>query len=195
MQLGRRGVVFTRLSSEGSGGKGVVSKETTKVAKNEGAAKPGKTNGGSSTAASGHSEQRPTVRSGSGNGAQGRRKRKGEAASDASITSGPDIGGEVITARGARGAEAEVKVWEQATETMQYDRVAIAYLSLLLLPLVVGFSLKNLIVDEHAGWYSWGLKSLTVSGGDPRRVLEAKVEMLRDYRKSCVCGTRAEVSG
>lgn len=51
---------------------------------------------------------------------------------------------------------------DQAMETMQYDRVAIAYLSLLLLPLVVGFSVKKLVMDEHAGWYSWALQSLTV---------------------------------
>lgn len=51
---------------------------------------------------------------------------------------------------------------EQAVETMHYDRVAITYLSLLLLPLVLGFSAKKLVMDEHAGWYSWALQSLTV---------------------------------
>ncbi|CAN0448573.1 unnamed protein product, partial [Discosporangium mesarthrocarpum] len=46
-------------------------------------------------------------------------------------------------------------------ETMQYDRVAIVYLSLLLLPVVVGFSAKGLIIDRHPSWYSWALQSLT----------------------------------
>lgn len=59
-------------------------------------------------------------------------------------------------------SDAAVVGAEQAMETMHYDRVAIGYLSLLLLPLVVGFSGKKLVMDEHAGWYSWALQSLTV---------------------------------
>lgn len=66
-------------------------------------------------------------------------------------------------ATGKMGEEGEGSGADQAMETMQYDRLAIAYLSLLLLPLVVGFSLKKLVLDEHAGWYSWALQSLTVS--------------------------------
>ncbi|CAM9219967.1 unnamed protein product, partial [Scytosiphon promiscuus] len=50
---------------------------------------------------------------------------------------------------------------DQAMETMRYDRMAIAYLSLLLLPLVVGYSAKKLVMDEHAGWYSLALQSVT----------------------------------
>ena len=63
-----------------------------------------------------------------------------------------------VVANGGEGSGVD-----QALETMQYDRMAIAYLSLLLLPLVVGYSAKKLVMDEHAGWYSWALQSLTVN--------------------------------
>ncbi len=45
--------------------------------------------------------------------------------------------------------------------TMECDRQAVAYLCMLLLPLVFGFSIKSLIRDMHTNWYSWGIKSLT----------------------------------
>ncbi len=45
--------------------------------------------------------------------------------------------------------------------TMECDRQAVAYLCMLLLPLVLGFSVKSLIRDMHTSWYSWGIKSLT----------------------------------
>ncbi len=45
--------------------------------------------------------------------------------------------------------------------TMDCDREAVAYLCMLLLPLVLGFSVKSLIKDMHTSWYSWGIKSLT----------------------------------
>lgn len=36
---------------------------------------------------------------------------------------------------------------------MEYDRVAIQYLSMMLLPFVGGFALKTLVMDQHTGWY------------------------------------------
>ncbi len=45
--------------------------------------------------------------------------------------------------------------------TMECDRQAVAYLCMLLLPPVFGFSMKSLIRDMHTSWYSWGIKSLT----------------------------------
>lgn len=68
-------------------------------------------------------------------------------------------------------ARANERGWSAAAaaETMEYDRIAIAYLSLLLLPIVVGFSAKKLVLDEHAGWYSWALQSLTVSRNAAQR--------------------------
>mmetsp|Transcript_5243 Transcript_5243/g.8628 ORF Transcript_5243/g.8628 Transcript_5243/m.8628 type:complete len:399 (-) Transcript_5243:1391-2587(-) len=45
--------------------------------------------------------------------------------------------------------------------TMQLDRVAIKFMSKLLLPLAVSFSVKSLVFDQHPGWYSWAVASLT----------------------------------
>jgi hypothetical protein len=45
--------------------------------------------------------------------------------------------------------------------TLEYDRLAVVYLSMLLLPPVVGFSIKSLTLDLHASWYGWAIKSLT----------------------------------
>eukprot|EP00752_Nemacystus_decipiens_P016247 g14527.t1 len=81
-----------------------------------------------------------------------RRRRKGAGAG-----SSPQGGGSVQEG----GGGAEGSLGDQAVETMRYDRVAIAYLSLILLPLVLGYSVKKLVMDEHAGWYSWALQSLT----------------------------------
>ncbi len=45
--------------------------------------------------------------------------------------------------------------------TMESDRLAVSYLCMLLLPLVLGFSVKTLVRDMHTSWYSWAIKSLT----------------------------------
>mmetsp|Transcript_9589 Transcript_9589/g.31312 ORF Transcript_9589/g.31312 Transcript_9589/m.31312 type:complete len:693 (-) Transcript_9589:110-2188(-) len=47
--------------------------------------------------------------------------------------------------------------------TQRVDAVATFYLSVLLLPLIVGWSLKSLVYDAHRGWYSWILSSATAS--------------------------------
>ena len=50
---------------------------------------------------------------------------------------------------------------KKAAETIRVDRMAINHLSILLLPLVVGFSLRSLVLEQHSGWYSWLIASLT----------------------------------
>lgn len=55
--------------------------------------------------------------------------------------------------------EKEKKSSEEGT--MQLDRVAIKFMSKLLLPLAVSFSVKSLVCDQHPGWYSWAVASLT----------------------------------
>lgn len=52
---------------------------------------------------------------------------------------------------------------ESLKETLDLDRNAILHLSIILLPLCTGFSLRSLIMEQHAGWYSWALGSLTSS--------------------------------
>lgn len=133
MQLGRRGLVFTRLEKAGGGGAGGRGEKEELMAESD---------GGKPSGPKGNGARRAIRGSKNGEGVK-----SGKGAADVA----PAVGGD--------GAGAD-----QAMETMQYDRMAIAYLSLLLLPLVVGFSVKKLIMDEHAGWYSWALQSLTVSG-------------------------------
>ena len=48
-----------------------------------------------------------------------------------------------------------------AAESQRVDRLAIAHLSLVLFPLVVGFALRSLVVEQHHGWYSWAIAALT----------------------------------
>jgi hypothetical protein len=47
------------------------------------------------------------------------------------------------------------------SKTKQYDAQAMRYLSWLLFPLVVGYAIYTLLYEEHKGWYSWILSSLT----------------------------------
>eukprot|EP00611_Tribonema_gayanum_P019977 TRINITY_DN3568_c0_g1_i2.p1 TRINITY_DN3568_c0_g1~~TRINITY_DN3568_c0_g1_i2.p1 ORF type:complete len:609 (-),score=126.44 TRINITY_DN3568_c0_g1_i2:291-2117(-) len=58
-----------------------------------------------------------------------------------------------MAAKGAKGSGPDAG--------QDYDRVAITYLSLLLLPGVVGFSLRSLLTERYTGWYSWAIRSLT----------------------------------
>ena len=44
--------------------------------------------------------------------------------------------------------------------TLEADSFATMHLSLLLLPLCLGFTLRSLVYDKHAGWYSWAIGSL-----------------------------------
>mmetsp|Transcript_21508 Transcript_21508/g.28233 ORF Transcript_21508/g.28233 Transcript_21508/m.28233 type:complete len:633 (-) Transcript_21508:263-2161(-) len=55
----------------------------------------------------------------------------------------------------------ENKQKDTATNTMHLDKTAIKSMTFLLLPLAIGFSLKSLIFDQHPGWYSWAVASLT----------------------------------
>ncbi|TYZ64372.1 hypothetical protein PybrP1_009052 [[Pythium] brassicae (nom. inval.)] len=45
--------------------------------------------------------------------------------------------------------------------TAEHDRVAVAHLSYVLYPLIVGQSLYTLAYSVHKGWYSWVISSLT----------------------------------
>lgn len=47
------------------------------------------------------------------------------------------------------------------SDTAKYDKVAIAHVSYALYPLIFGYSVYNLMYNEHKGWYSWVLTSLT----------------------------------
>ncbi|OQR88311.1 CLPTM1-like membrane protein [Achlya hypogyna] len=48
-----------------------------------------------------------------------------------------------------------------ASSTAEHDRVAVAHVSYIMYPLLVGYSLYKLLYSEHKGWYSWVLSSLT----------------------------------
>jgi len=48
-----------------------------------------------------------------------------------------------------------------ASETKQYDIVAMRYLSYALYPLIIGYALYSLTYETHKSWYSWILSSLT----------------------------------
>ena len=132
MQLGWKGVVFTRLEKAG-----VKQSEGDSVANARGASdKTSHAKGGTNG-----TRRRP----------KGTKELGHQVAGDTGTSSVISPDGEGVPAT------------DQAVETMRFDRMAITYLSLLLLPLVVGFSLKKLVMDEHVGWYSWALQSLTVS--------------------------------
>jgi len=45
--------------------------------------------------------------------------------------------------------------------TKKHDEVAMKYLSYILYPLIVGYSIYSLIYETHKSWYSWVLSSLT----------------------------------
>jgi len=62
-----------------------------------------------------------------------------------------------VLAEGTReeGAKAILSV------TIEADRVATTHLTLALLPLVVGFSMRSLLLDKHYSWTSWFVGTLT----------------------------------
>jgi hypothetical protein len=45
--------------------------------------------------------------------------------------------------------------------TLEADRFATVYLTSLLLPLVLGFTLHSLLYEKHLTWYSWTIGALT----------------------------------
>ena len=45
--------------------------------------------------------------------------------------------------------------------TSEHDRMAMKYLSWALYPIVIGYSIYSLYNDEHKGWYSFILSTLT----------------------------------
>jgi len=58
-------------------------------------------------------------------------------------------------AAAAAAAAEEAEIARKTEETMRVDRMAISHLSIVLLPLVVGFSVRSLVMEQHHGWYSW----------------------------------------
>lgn len=142
MQIGWGGFVFTRLEQAEGGG----------APPEAGGGVPGKeeNGGGETTTAKNNNNNK-----GSSVDASSLRRRKGGDGKQGKAE-------EAVAGPGAGGVVGEGKGPDQAMETMRYDRMAIAYLSLLLLPLVVGYSAKKLVMDEHASWYSWSLQSVTV---------------------------------
>jgi len=48
-----------------------------------------------------------------------------------------------------------------SSDTQQHDETAMKYLSYALYPLVIGYGIYTLIYQEHKGWYSWILSTLT----------------------------------
>lgn len=169
MRIGWRGVVFTRLEKAdgGAAAGGVAGREGGEGNRARTTADQ-VTDTGADTPLLG-----PKSKNGGGGGAGDAtvRRRKGADKGDDGKAGGrdgagaggpPQGGGSSVKQGGAGGGEGSGA--DQAVETMRYDRMAIAYLSLILLPLVVGYSLKKLVMDEHAGWYSWALQSVTVGG-------------------------------
>lgn len=144
MQIGWGGIVFTRLdkAEERDGGDDASAITSSSPGSSAGSsAKEGSDGGGGGGSSSGGTSS-------------SLRRRK---------ATGAEKETDKPKSRGGGGAGGEGSGADQALATMRYDRMAIAYLSLLLLPLVVGYSAKKLVMDEHAGWYSWALQSVTVS--------------------------------
>jgi len=45
--------------------------------------------------------------------------------------------------------------------TAHYDKLAFKYLSIVMIPLVIGYSIYSLYTSDHKGWYSWVISSLS----------------------------------
>ena len=50
-----------------------------------------------------------------------------------------------------------------ASETKEYDRIAMKYMSYLMLPLMIGYTIYSLMYNEHKGWYSFVINTLVGS--------------------------------
>jgi hypothetical protein len=46
------------------------------------------------------------------------------------------------------------------SETKEYDRIAMRYMSYLLFPLIVGYTVYSVLYNEHKGWYSFIINTL-----------------------------------
>lgn len=158
MQIGWKGLTFTRLAK--ADGEGETEEENASRAEPSTSSKKTQENGafGTTGAEKGGSAKKRINGRSKGKGEVG-----GEGLAATRLPPPPSSGTNILPAAERVWAGREGVGADQAIETMQYDRMAITYLSLLLLPLVVGFSAKKLIMDQHAGWYSWALQSLTVS--------------------------------
>jgi hypothetical protein len=46
------------------------------------------------------------------------------------------------------------------SETKEYDRIAMRYMSYAMFPLLVGYTIYSMIYNEHKGWYSFVINTL-----------------------------------
>eukprot|EP01036_Dinobryon_divergens_P028417 gene28417-37356_t len=58
-------------------------------------------------------------------------------------------------------SQVSTKMDKLTAVTLEADRFATTYLSLLLFPLVIGFAVNSLVNEKHLSWYSWGIGALT----------------------------------
>lgn len=46
------------------------------------------------------------------------------------------------------------------SETKEYDRIAMRYMSYLMAPLLIGYTIYSVLYNEHKGWYSFVINTL-----------------------------------
>lgn len=66
--------------------------------------------------------------------------------------------------------------------TREYDATAMRYLSYVLYPLVIGYSIYTLTYDTHKSWYSWILSSLVGAV-----YMFGFILMCPQVRSTCLC--------
>ena len=49
------------------------------------------------------------------------------------------------------------------TDTKEYDRLAMRYMSYALFPLMIGYTIYSVLYNEHKGWYSFIINTLVGS--------------------------------
>ena len=49
------------------------------------------------------------------------------------------------------------------SETREYDRIAMKYMSWAMIPLIIGYTIYSVMYNEHKGWYSFILNTLVGS--------------------------------
>jgi hypothetical protein len=67
---------------------------------------------------------------------------------------------ESLTQPSSDGVVLQDRATYSNSPTKEYDRTAMRYLSYVLYPLVIGYSIYSLVYKTHKSWYSWVLSSL-----------------------------------
>lgn len=49
------------------------------------------------------------------------------------------------------------------SETKEYDRIAMKYMTWAMIPLIIGYTIYSVMYNEHKGWYSFILNTLVGS--------------------------------